>query len=236
MNSLEAVDYIRKVTDIVNGEEIFPQSVPNQCIVLVKVCPQCGSSFKGGLTCPECGQRRHRCRNVSMVDSNMCAVHAGYNNLSVYSKLFEELGVTSVQDVIESSESYNTNMELALFKVYLTKLESSGLDLSEKTHIIKDYFDIILKKKKIEAGIDHKVSWDDKTIQFFNAYIRRLMASVKENTTKLLISKGKSTEESNAFMNKLFKLISSDMKPMKENLRKHSEDSPKRTEVEIVDG
>lgn len=149
----------------------------NQCIAYVRVCPKCGTKFLPADTvCSGCGENRPRCSSLAMKGDEYCRHHKSTRPFSLYSKLAGTVSDTVLEELI-MSDDHSLSEEFAVARLMLAEAVEKRADIPYKDvmTIIKEFFTIAEKKKKIEEGEVVNITWNDDVVNTMRSRMRMLV-------------------------------------------------------------
>lgn len=166
-----------KVTTMPSLAKLYPDEFEGQCAALKNFCPNCGKRFEKYKTECKCGTKRPRCQNKAMRNEDVCVTHAKNRAYKLYSKLAATISDSQLEEFIEKDQR-DLTQEFALARIALSgALDNRSISSEQLMSLVKEFFDIALKKKRIEEGDLVNIQWND---DMANALRLRFRNIIKE--------------------------------------------------------
>lgn len=222
----------------------YPQVIKNQCTCLKNTCSKCGTTFPDGiiLVCPKCNTNRERCRSRVIEGEDVCPAHNPHRAFSMYQRLAANISDASLEEFIEKGDN-DLTQEFALARLALSGIldggAAGGLTSKDLLENLKMFFDIALKKKRIETGDTLNIKWDDKMAESmrkrWRQAINSLADSILRHITVEVLRPGVDRE---ALLKVIFQDLKNSMQPLSESVSLPPaglQGVPVQAEAEVVD-
>lgn len=166
----------------------YPETIPQQCIHWRSCCAACGTRYTQVETvCSDCGAPRERCKNKCMRDEDSCRVHIRARTYNVYTVLSQHMADDALEAMIERDDR-DLAQEYQLARMVIANMVDpveqaiSGKKFrpDKLLEMLKTFFEIAEKRKKIEEGDQLNIRIDDEAKRHIRGRMKALIGAFQQ--------------------------------------------------------